>query len=523
MKTVHIHLGPHKTGSTAIQIALRENAELFQSRYGLASVHGPFVKNIADGLIRGASREEMADDFDALSQACLAAPGDAVLSCEDLAGDLPGRSNKRRPYPKLWENVNTIRSALSQFDCVFYFFVRDPKTWLRSAYIQIIKHRAKFTSFNKYQSFVKSEELWEQALQKVRQKLGDRFVEIGYSDRSSYSSVNVLFETILGPGVFGGLDPSSYRVNSAPSSNQIALLEAVNRSGASGEAQRAARSSILSGERLATLNADGFKLPDWPPRRERPEWLAPRLSELWRRSDSRVPSQDQPNLLPDPFGDLLPSRGTPVDASDEFPPVTRENLEDQALILKYRFRGLPEICFLLGLTISYLRRNTAHTEHAAFLFQRLWAEEYHTLLGTLPTRWLISSFQTFMDHGSNQAQRLAGSSAYFLSNILKAYEAERAMEGLPPDATYLDPVPTTKSGFHGMDRFGVGRSDLLVNTNALLLEAAAGDAVSGRVIQEFLLRLKDNHSVFTRMDQSRLAHDVDIPQFSNSWSFFERP
>lgn len=198
-------------------------------------------------------------------------------------------------------------------------------------------------------------------------------------------------------------------------------------------------------------------------------------------------------------------------------------MENQVRILAYRFRGKPEICFLLGLTISYLRRNTDCTAHAAQLFQRLWAEEHAVLLGVLPTRWLISTLQTFMDHGANEAQRLIGSAAFFLSNTLKLYEAERALDGLAPDGTYPSDVPTTKSGFAGLDRFRVGGTDLMVNTNALLLELASRDAVAGRVAQEFLLRMKKSHTAFSRMDQSRVALKVDIPQFANCWSFFDPP
>ena len=145
------------------------------------------------------------------------------------------------------------------------------------------------------------------------------------------------------------------------------------------------------------------------------------------------------------------------------------------------------------------------------------------LLGCLPTRWLISTFQTFLDHGANEAQRQIGAAAYFLTNVLKAYEAERALDGLPPGSTYPSATPTTQSGFVGMDRFKLGGTDLLLNTNALLLELAAQDDLAGRVVQEFMLRTKASDSIFSRMDHSRIAHGVDIPQFANCWSFFEDP
>jgi len=157
------------------------------------------------------------------------------------------------------------------------------------------------------------------------------------------------------------------------------------------------------------------------------------------------------------------------------------------------------------------------------VFQELWTDEYPLLLTLLPTRWIISSFQTFMEHGSNAMQGQIGASFYYFSNLLKAYEAERSLDGLPADSVYPHTRPETPMGFWGMDRFRLGGSDLMLNTLALLLELSAKDPVAGHPAQEFLLRLKSSHTLFSRMDQSRKHHKVDIPQFANCWSFFEDP
>jgi hypothetical protein len=274
---------------------------------------------------------------------------------------------------------------------------------------------------------------------------------------------------------------------------------------------------------IQVLSPEDLELPEWPARPERPKWLAEDLDDLWRRASQRVHSETQGLFLPDPFADLSEFRRKIIHTSDEFPSGGRASLENQQRIIRYRFRNKPEICYVLGMTISYMRRDTDHNEHAAFLFQRIWEEEYPILLATLPTRWLISTFQSFMDHGISAEQRTAGAAAYFYSNTLKAYEAERALEGMAPDAIYPSATPTTKSGFEGLDRFKLGGTDLMLNTNALLLEQAARDDRCGRVIQEFLLRLKKSHSIFSRMDRSRIAHDVSIKQFDNCWSFFEVP
>ena len=313
------------------------------------------------------------------------------------------------------------------------------------------------------------------------------------------------------------------RANVSPSDTEVFLMERINRSSASQEAKRLAKLSLLSprendtpAEVTVQDNTDWFHVPD------KPDELPKVLDPLWRRVEKRVRQQDQPNLMPDLDVDLQPLRTQIVEAEGDLPEIGRGQMANQAEILVYRFRDQPEICFLLGLAISYLRRDTPHTAHAAALFQRLWAEEYPLLLGLLPTRWLISSFQTFLDHGVNEDQKIIGASAYFYANILKAYETERAFEDLPPDATYPHKLPQTKMGFAGLDRFRLGGSDLILNTNALLLEYSARDAIAGRVVQEFMARAKAANTIFSRMDQSRKAHGVNIQAILELLEFFRR-
>lgn len=521
-KTVHFHIGPHKTGSTAIQDALRTHRHLLETMHGLHPIFDPMVGKIAKALING--RENVAtSDLEQLANHCRSQSADCLISCEDLSGDLPGRSNKRRPYPRLWENINFIRKSFPGFRCKFYFFVRNPDDWVRSAYFQILKHRGKFNSLREYQSFLRTEDIWDATLKKTRDKLGSDFIEIPYEEGGGFSSIKALGYAILGEKTNLGLPDEIHRPNRAPYANIVTLLEAVNRSGASREAQSLAKRCLLNGVVCKAVDSKSLDVPAWPPRTDKPDWLSPNLEALWKRAGQRVYHQNQPNLLPDSSCNLSEFRVRVVEASEKFPEGNRASMQNQERILRYRFRGLPETCFLLGMSISYLRRNTDHTRCASFLFQRLWEEEYAVLLGTLPTRWLISTFQTFLDHGINEAQRLIGSSAYFLSNILRAYETERAFDGLQPNRIYPNKIPTAKLGFVGMDRFNLGGTDMLLNTNALLLELSAKDPRAGRVVQEFMLRTKAASSIFSRMDQSRIEHEVDIPQFANCWSFFEPP
>ena len=521
--TVHIHLGPHKTGSTAIQHAIEELSCQLKADFDLGLGNNKFVQEAAQLLNLGEQAAAKSMLRRSIEQSA-ATSKHYLISCEDLSGDLPGRTVKRRPYPTLWENINFIRHTFDEFDCKFYFFVRDVEHWLMSAYVQNLKHRQKFSSYEDFREFIRTRFLWEGVIGKPSNKLGEDFITIPYSEDSGYSSDRALLRAILGMHAVDQLRLPSVRPNKTPEKAVISILEMINSSGASRHAKKEAKSHVLEESECEEHSLSNHEVPLWNSRpHKKPDWLNRDLDGLWDRVNQRVHKQEQPNFLPDIDADLSTYRRHVVSASDVFPTGGRGEMRNQKKILEYRFRGMPQICLILGMAISYLRRDTPHTEHASLLFQRLWREEYKVLLGSLQTRWLISSFQTFMDHGANEAQRLVGASAYFFANLLKAYEAERALDGLPADSVYPNTTPTTPGKFPGLDRFKLGGTDMLLNTNALLLEVAANDDAAGRIVQEFVLRMMNAHSIFSRMDASRKHYEIDIAPFSNCWSFFVEP
>lgn len=460
-----------------------------------------------------------------------------LISSEDLSGGLVGRSGTKRVYPRLFANVKLLDDALSEtFFCRYYFFTRDEDDWLKSVYNQILKHRASAKDFDSFSRSLRGDRSWSSVLGKTESYFGERFVTMPYTDPSYGSVVQHFVEMVLPELVVkdGGYD--AYWSNQSPDEPRIRALEAINRSDASAYAKRNARRTItvetakkqLGSKMASTLDVDGSPPVNqdnlvWPIVVERPSALSNDLLPLWSRVEGRIHRQDQPNLLPDLTTGFGSARIELTEGEEKFPSGNRQDMRQQERILRHRFRGLPLVCFYNAFSISYLRRSTPHTSHATELFFALWEKEYSMLLATLPTRWLISVLQTFMEHGRCEAQRSIGTAGYFFSNTLKAYEAERGLEGRPPDDVYKHVEPSTKNGFPGLDRFALGNTDLMLNLLALLLEMSARDEVSGRVLQEFLLRTKSADTLFSRMDQSRIHHDANVKGFENCWSFFEKP
>ncbi|WP_158964431.1 hypothetical protein [Chachezhania sediminis] len=517
MKTVHIHLGPHGAGDRAIAQILDTNATDLRDRLGLSVLPAAMAQEAADLLNGNETAAGRAMLGRLATELRTSSAEGGILSCAGLAGPVPGLAPMRRPYRNLAGRIRQILMAFNGLTCRIYFLCPPEKDWIRSLHADLLAETDAFPAVEDLLRHLKMEEGWAGVLAKPREVAGDR-LEILRPD--SPENAARLFLDCLEPS---GALSADLPEETAPPVEMPPVQQAIARAASSEEAKRAAREFLAAGPAPAQPLPDMIALPDWPPKA--PVLPVPgALRALSDRAGQRVSHQARiDNVLPPRDVDLTALRTEIVEGSETFPGGKRQNMADQVAILSHRLRGLPAATLLNALAISYLRRDTDHTDHARTIFHRLWAEEHALLLATLPPRWLISTLQTFMDHGLTEDQRMIGSSGYFFANLLKAYEGERAIEGLAPDAIYDGTQPTTKSGFNGMDRFKLGGTDLMLNTLALLLEMAGRDPVAGRVLTEYLLRLKTADTLFSRMDRSRLYHGADLPGFRNCWSFFEPP
>lgn len=521
LQTLHFFVGPHATDTEEVYNWIKLQSETLQERHNLFPIFDPVIEKIS--IFFQAEKYKKAEEYlKKLEETCHIIPGDCLIFCEGFCGDFWSKKDKEHAYPKMIKNLSIVRKAFYGFRCKFYIFNRSPDFWMGS-FFPNAGQRGLSKAFLKDTEFLdKIDILWYRTLTKLHKELGLDLVEIQYEEGESFLPATALLQAILGVEVLLQLEPETRDEKLTPKMFFAKVFGERNQTGASTWAQQLAKSWVLDHHTLRNTNLEK-KIFNGAERVEKPEWLAPQLEFLWQRIEQRLEHQVQPNFLPDANCDLAVYRTRLVESSDNYPAGKRWIMEDQISLLKYHFRGQPETCLLLGLCISYLRRTTEHREHAALLFHRLWNEEYPILLAVLRTRWLISTFQTFFDHGANETQRQIGSAAYFFSNILKAYESERALDGLPSDKIYKSSKPTTRSGFPGLDRFKLGETDLLLNTNALLLELAVQDDAVGRVVQEFMLRVKRHDTIFSRMDENRIEYSIDIPEFSNCWSFFVDP
>lgn len=513
-KRIIVHIGPHKTGSTAIQDCLAANQAVLE-KAGLTFLHSKTLHDVGMLLAKESFDEAEALLGNVAQQISTKESKTVLLSQEDFCGELPGRSRRKTIYPKLTKNLRTIARALIPYQVTFVFFKRDELKWLESCYHQHLKYRTFFSSFETFRDHFWQFENWERQLEKTKVVFGDSFQIVPYEKTSNAGLTALLSIAGLGRVDLTNLPQIK---NASPDPEKVRLLERIN--------------SLSSFESTAWF-AKNLVLRDWKPRKleEVPSRLSIRsdflarisMPNLVQRAVTRISVQHSEDILPDQQVDLgaYVYDILPLEAAYHSKP--RTNIRDQSLILDYHLRGKSQLAKLNALTISYLRRETPYTEKAKYLFHRVWEEHGCVLINELSTRWLISTLQTFLDHGQNEAQRMIGACGYFYGNMMKIYEGERAIEGLDQDGFYSTNEAQTVSKFPGLDRYELGGTDLLLNTNALALDFAMRDDTAGLVLQEFLLRTKHSGNVFTRMDKSRQKQGINLDGFADTWSFFEAP
>lgn len=515
-KKVLVHIGPHKTGSTSIQNTLSASAD-FLNRAGISYLQNSETHRAALDLANERF-EEAEHRLSKISETLSDLPSEwVILSQEDFCGALIGRTAQRRIYPKLTKNLRILMRALRPHRVQFAFFVRDEAEWLRSSYHQHLKFRTRFCRYSDFAAHYGEDFSWSAKLEKPFEVFGSNFITLTY-DKQPTSGVEALLGLI--DVEIGNIqqNPGAQMANTSPTPEQILKLERVNEMSEFKQTAWFSKSLIL-GNRGAKPVASKSDLPEWPPSVDDVSFTG--LPSLFQRVKSRVQKQDTEDILPPVSVDLEKLAAERLPADVEMPKLDRWDIRNQSKILDYHLRGKSKLSHLNALVISYLRRDTPHTAKARALFQRIWREQGVILVNELSTRWLISTLQTFLDHGENEAQRMIGTAGYFYGNMLKIYEGERALEGMEQNASYPNVTPQTKNHFRGLDRYNVGGTDLMLNTNALALELAQRDDVAGLVLQEFLLRVKSGESVFSRHDRTRVNEKIDVKGFEDVWTFFE--
>ncbi|MCP4823603.1 MAG: hypothetical protein GY892_05730 [Shimia sp.] len=167
------------------------------------------------------------------------------------------------------------------------------------------------------------------------------------------------------------------------------------------------------------------------------------------------------------------------------------------------FVGISELAFLNAQLVSNLRKRE-HPPQTAALFCRIWAEEAEHLISELNLRWLVSSVQTFADHGETPAQREVGQGLRMLFGMMKLYEFERTFGGLEPSKEYGFGKRTKTRLPLDMEPFSLMHGGLDINVIAPIWKMGKSDPVIAPLVDHLLQELIEEPSgVFRRLAQMR--------------------
>ncbi|MDA5557876.1 hypothetical protein [Shimia sp. MMG029] len=167
------------------------------------------------------------------------------------------------------------------------------------------------------------------------------------------------------------------------------------------------------------------------------------------------------------------------------------------------FVAKSALAFLNAQLISNLRKRE-HPPQCAALFRRIWAEEHAHLIAELNLRWLVSSVQTFADHGDTAAQREVGQALKMLFGMMKLYEFERSFSGLPPQKEHSFGKRVKTRLPLDMEAFSLIHGGLDINLIAPVWDMAKRDTVIAPLAEHLLAELiAEPGGVFRRLAQMR--------------------
>ena len=233
---------------------------------------------------------------------------------------------------------------------------------------------------------------------------------------------------------------------------------------------------------------------------------------LERYEGRRDPFNFGPDSLPPLDSDLgaLRSALVPASAAEKQPDDPRTSWAWKRRDIAREFVGNSELACLNGLLISNLRKR-AHPDHAPALFRRLWAEEADHLIGALSLRWLVSSVQTFADHGNTPTQREVGHALRMLFGMMKLYEFERTFSGKSPDQAFGFGRRVKARLPLDMESFSLKSGGLDINLVAPVWDQARGDPVIGPLACHLLEELnREPGGIFRRLKTMRIRRERQV-------------
>lgn len=181
MKKIIVHLGAHKTGSSALQNWLYTNRKILSEWvyvYNLIDDGTFLVKSACHGLVLGNVPSSKIKERSLVIKEqveCMRNPV-VCLSDEGFLGLPLGWSNKEGRvvdefYSRAGDVVREISSALTDYEVDFVFFKRRKESWLKSCWNQMKREGRYQSSFEDYCAAFERAVDWDKVIERMTNSL----------------------------------------------------------------------------------------------------------------------------------------------------------------------------------------------------------------------------------------------------------------------------------------------------------------------------------------------------------------
>jgi len=219
VKTVYLHIGMHKTATTAIQVCLRENATTLAARGYMiprAGVSGTTHNNIAfdiRNLPRFDAEKGGVDDL--VDEVVSSDYEKFIVSAEALDYLTP-------------EQIEELRKRLSSFEVRIIVFLRRQVEWLQSEWSELVKLRSCQEEFTQWIRRVASNDRrlhYFGFLEEWSEVFGKDDLRVRVYEKDRHREKNVFFDFLEACGVDGDVDwVLAPRVNVSPSIKTLEVI-----------------------------------------------------------------------------------------------------------------------------------------------------------------------------------------------------------------------------------------------------------------------------------------------------------
>ncbi|WP_372803424.1 hypothetical protein [Paracoccus seriniphilus] len=190
-----MHLGVHKTSSTAIQRHLYRNAQALSDRL---IVRTPVPQTPMQALGQAAMRFSLtpSSDTEALLKVALGEVLDSLpdndlpvlISHENVAGAPPGKGGETRLYPALPRIAALIQKWARDFDLSFVFYSRGMKSWRSSLWAQIVRSEGYDREFSVFAQETQDLPGWGDLRKRMASAVGgDHVLRLRLEDEESFA------------------------------------------------------------------------------------------------------------------------------------------------------------------------------------------------------------------------------------------------------------------------------------------------------------------------------------------------